>query len=90
MRRTRAHRDPLAQVFNGAERFLHRSAQMDEPTIHARALQRAADAVGGEARLAKALHSSRAQTHRWIVGQEYPPTEIYHKALDLLIGTGGY
>ena len=40
--------------------------------------------------LAKALEVAPEQARRWLSGDEYPPTDIYHKALDLLIGTGGH
>ena len=62
---------------------------MGLPTVHTETLQRAAAAVGGEERLAKALHVPPEQARRWLSGSEYPPIEVYHKALDLLIGTGG-
>ena len=42
----------------------------------------------GEARLAEALEVPVAQARRWLEGGEHPPTEIYHKVLDLLISTG--
>jgi hypothetical protein len=46
--------------------------------------------MGGEERLAHALEAPVAQVHRWLEGDEYPPTEIYHKVLDLLISTGAH
>lgn len=63
---------------------------MGMPTVHTEALKRAAAAVGGEARLAIALHVAPEQARRWLSGKEYPPTDVYHKALDLLIGTGAH
>jgi hypothetical protein len=30
------------------------------------------------------------QARRWLDGVEYPPIEIYHKVLDLLISTGAH
>lgn len=63
---------------------------MAKQTVHTEALRRAAAAMGGEARLANALDVPVAQAHRWLAGDEYPPTEIYHKALDLLISTGAH
>jgi hypothetical protein len=61
---------------------------MGKQTVHTEALQRAAAAMGGEARLAGALRVPPEQVHRWISGEEYPPTAMYQKALDLLIGVG--
>lgn len=61
---------------------------MDKPTVRAAALGRAAAAVGGETRLAAALDVPVGDLHRWLNGAAYPPTETYHKALDLLIGIG--
>lgn len=61
---------------------------MGKPTVHAAALQRAAAGMGGEARLAKALRVPLKRLRRWLAGAEYPPTRIYQKALDLLIGIG--
>jgi DNA-binding transcriptional regulator YiaG len=60
---------------------------MGKPTVHTEALQRAAGALG-EARLAVALDVPVEQIQRWISGEEYPPTAMYQKALDLLIGIG--
>jgi hypothetical protein len=56
--------------------------------VYTQTLQRAAKAVGGEARLARALKVPRSQARRWMAGQEEPPVAIYHRALDLLIATG--
>jgi hypothetical protein len=61
---------------------------MGQPTVYTEALRRAASAIGGEARLAQAFSTPEEQIHRWVSGAERPPTDIYHKALDLLISTG--
>jgi len=63
---------------------------MGMPNVHTATLQRAAVALGGEAKLAMALRVTPEQTRRWLSGEEYPPTEVYQKALDVLIGTGGH
>jgi hypothetical protein len=63
---------------------------MGKPTVYAATLARAAVAVGGEAHLATALHVPVADLRRWLHGEVYPETEVYQKALDLLIATGGY
>ena len=63
---------------------------MGKPTVYADTLARAAVAVGGEARLATALRVPVADLRRWLRGEVYPETEVYQKALDLLVGTGSY
>ena len=61
---------------------------MGKPTVYADALGRAATAVGGEARLASTLHVPVKLVQQWLGGSAYPSTEIYQKALDLLISVG--
>lgn len=61
---------------------------MGKPTVYADTLGRAAIAVGGEAPLARALHVPVILVHQWLRGTAYPSTEIYQKALDLLISVG--
>jgi hypothetical protein len=61
---------------------------MGKPTIYAEALRRAAYAMGGEERLARALGIPEVKVHRWVSGEEPAPLDAYHKALDLLISTG--
>jgi hypothetical protein len=63
---------------------------MAKSTPHTETLRRAAAAIGGEASLAAALSVPPDQTRRWLAGDDYPPTEIYLKALDLLIATGAH
>jgi hypothetical protein len=46
--------------------------------------------MGGEAGLAKALRVPAAQAQRWLAGHDYPPTDVYLKALDLLIAIGAH
>jgi hypothetical protein len=61
---------------------------MSRSTVHTETLRRAAAAMGGEAGLAKALRVPAEQAQRWLAGDDYPPTDVYLKALDLLIATG--
>jgi len=63
---------------------------MGKPTVYADTLARAAVAIGGESRLAAALRVPVADLRQWLRGEVYPATEVYQKALDLLIGTGGH
>lgn len=77
-------------VSNYAGTSLAASVTMGKPTVYADTLSRAAVAVGGETRLAGALQVSADELRRWLHGTAYPPTEIYQKALDLLIGIGSH
>lgn len=63
---------------------------MGMPNARTRTLQRAALAIGGEERLAEVLHVPAEQARRWLTGQDYPTTKVYHQALDLLVGTGAH
>ena len=63
---------------------------MRRSTVHTETLRRAAAAIGGEAALAKALGVPAEQAQRWLAGDDYPPTDVYQKALDLLIATGAH
>lgn len=63
---------------------------MGKPTVYADTLSRAAAAMGGEARLAAALRVPVRSMRRWLKGEAYPSTEIYQKALDLLISIGSH
>jgi hypothetical protein len=63
---------------------------MGKQTVYTEALCRAANAMGGETRLADALEVPLAQVRQWLGGAEQPPTKIYHKVLDLLISTGAH
>ena len=62
---------------------------MGKPTVYTEALRRAATAIGGEVKLARALNVPEKQVRRWLSGEDAPPVAIYHKALDVLISTGG-
>lgn len=63
---------------------------MGRSTVHTETLRRAAAAMGGAARLAKALRVPAKQAQRWLAGDDYPPTDVYLRALDLLIATGAH
>jgi hypothetical protein len=63
---------------------------MGKPTVYADTLSRAAFAVGGETRLARALQVPVRDLRGWLHGTAYPSTEIYQKALDVLIGLGSH
>lgn len=61
---------------------------MGKPTVYTDTLQRAAHAVGGEARLAAALRVSLEAVREWLEGTVQPPTKVYQRALDILISVG--
>ena len=61
-----------------------------KPTVYSDTLSRAAIAIGGETRLATALAVPVRDLRRWLNCEAYPSTEIYQKALDLLIGIGSH
>jgi hypothetical protein len=63
---------------------------MGQPTVYADTLNRAAAAIGGEARLAAVFQVPEQDLQQWLLGKTYPPTEIYQKALDLLISVGSH
>lgn len=63
---------------------------MGTPNVRTKTLQRAALAIGGEERLAEVLDVPPEQASRWMSGQDYPPTNVYHQALDLLVGIGAH
>lgn len=65
-------------------------SHMGKATVYTETLRRAAVALGGENRLASTLRVPPAQVHRWVSGEEYPPTPVYQKVLDLLIGIGAH
>ena len=63
---------------------------MEKLTARSETLRRAAAAIGGESRLAETLHVPVRQAQRWVAGDEYPPVEVYQRALDLLIAVGAH
>ena len=63
---------------------------MGKATVHTEAMRRGAVAMGGQATLARALQVSPEQVRGWVAGDEYPPTEVYLRVLDLLIATGAH
>jgi hypothetical protein len=63
---------------------------MRRSTVYADTLARAALAVGGETHLAAALKVPVPELRGWLHGEVYPSTEIFQKALDLLIGIGSH
>ena len=55
-------------------------------TVHARALQRAANILGGKDALRSALHVPMARLDDWLAGTLTPPMDIFLKAVDIISG----
>ena len=58
-------------------------------TVHTRVLHRACQMLGGVEKLATHLGVSLALVHRWLDGEEVPPSRIFLKAVDLILPTWG-
>lgn len=58
-------------------------------TVHTRVLHRACQILGGVEKLAKHLGVSVNLVHRWLDGDEAPPSRIFLKAIDLILPTWG-
>jgi hypothetical protein len=54
-------------------------------TVHARTLKRAAEICGGEQQLALWLRVTPSHLARWIEGLAQPPTEVFLRAVDLVV-----
>lgn len=54
------------------------------PAVHARTLRRAADILGGEQPLALYLRVTPSHLACWLQGSEFPPTEVFLKAVDVV------
>jgi GAF domain-containing protein len=54
------------------------------PTVHARALQRAADILGGKEPLRAVLRVPMIRLDEWLEGHSEPPMDIFLKAVDLI------
>jgi hypothetical protein len=57
-------------------------------TVHARTLKRAADICGGEEQLAAWLRVTPRHLNRWIEGLAQPPTDVFLRAVDLVVDHG--
>ncbi|HUQ75667.1 MAG TPA: hypothetical protein VM183_13160 [Burkholderiales bacterium] len=54
-------------------------------TIYSRALQKAAELVGGRDELAKALQVPAAEIEKWIADQSKPPRDIFLRVVDIIL-----
>ena len=58
-------------------------------TVYTRALHRACQVLGGVEHLAEYLKVSRTMLHRWLDGEDMPPSSVFLKAVDLILPTWG-
>jgi hypothetical protein len=58
-------------------------------TVHTRVLHRACQMLGGVEKLAKHLGVSVAIVHRWLDGEDEPPSRVFLKVVDLILPTWG-
>lgn len=65
------------------------SAPPPRVTVHTRVLHRACQVLGGVGQLARHLKVSRSMLHAWLEGEEVPPTEVFLKAVDLVVPAWG-
>jgi hypothetical protein len=54
-------------------------------SIYSRALQKAADLLGGRDRLAKVLLVPLAEIERWIADKGRPPREVFLRVVDIVL-----
>ncbi len=55
-------------------------------TVHARALGRAAEILGGQDKLRAALNVPISQLETWLQGREAPPSHVFLKVVDIIAG----
>lgn len=58
-------------------------------TVYTRVLHRACQTLGGVEQLAAHLRVSVALVHRWLEGDDVPPSHIFLNAVDLVLPTWG-
>lgn len=58
-------------------------------TVYTRVLHRACQILGGADQLAGHLRVSVVLLHRWLEGDDVPPSNIFLKAVDLVLPTWG-
>jgi hypothetical protein len=58
-------------------------------TVYTRVLHRACQILGGVAQLAAHLRVSTTMVYRWLDGEDPPPSNVFLKAVDLILPTWG-
>ena len=54
-------------------------------SVYSRTMQKAAQLAGGEKKLARYLRVPMADLLKWMAGQDTPPTQVFLKAVDLVL-----
>jgi hypothetical protein len=57
-------------------------------SVYSRTLQKAAEAAGGQKRLARVLRVPLAELEKWIADKDEPPMSVFLKAVDLVLDEG--
>jgi hypothetical protein len=58
-------------------------------SVYARAVRKAAELVGGRARLARMLQVPADEIEKWISEERKPPREIFLRVVDIIIDDSG-
>jgi hypothetical protein len=58
-------------------------------SIYSRAIQKAADLLGGRERLAKVLLVPASDIDGWIADRARPPREVFLRVVDIVLDEGG-
>ena len=58
-------------------------------SVYSRTLQKAAEAAGGQKKLARVLRVPLAELEKWIADKGEPPMAIFLKAVDLVLDETG-
>jgi hypothetical protein len=64
-------------------------APLPRVTVYTRVLHRACQKLGGVDALAQELHVSVEVMHRWLEGEDVPPSRIFLQAVDLVMPPWG-
>jgi hypothetical protein len=54
-------------------------------SVYSRTLQKAAEAAGGQKKLARVLRVPLAELENWIADKDEPPTAVFLKAVDMVL-----
>ncbi len=58
-------------------------------SVYSRAMQKAAELVGGRKALSKTLQVSEADLDKWIADEAKPPRDVFLRAVDLILEETG-
>jgi hypothetical protein len=60
-------------------------APPEHASVYARTLHRACLVIGGIQPLAKRLGASEADLHRWLLGDEKPPEQVFLTSVEIVL-----